>query len=155
MRWASGMVNNVIDAPARLSAVPNLAVPTIEYWRAGFVVRIVTRSPTWRLPSSAVCRSMTISSPVRGARPVTRWNWFSVGLVIHPSPKVGGPLPPIALPFLPTTCAYGPVTWPSAASTVGARFTVSTSDAGMLGRWPVPKSLSSTWGARTTASVVR
>jgi len=29
MRCASGIVNKVIEAPARLSAVPNRAVPTI------------------------------------------------------------------------------------------------------------------------------
>ncbi len=49
-RCASGIVKSVIDAPARLSAVPNFAMPTIVYFRGAFDVSTVTRSPTFRLP---------------------------------------------------------------------------------------------------------
>ena len=36
MRCASGSVNSVIDAPARLSAVPNRAMPTMSYYCGRF-----------------------------------------------------------------------------------------------------------------------
>ena len=99
---ACGIVKSVMEAPARLSAVPNRAVPTIVYFCGRLVVSTVTRSPTFKLPTSAVWRSITISSARSGGRPVTRWNLLIFGFVTHPSPKVGGPFPPIAWPCLST-----------------------------------------------------
>ena len=46
MRWACGSVNRITDAPARLSAVPNRAMPTIVYVFGGMPVRTFAVSPT-------------------------------------------------------------------------------------------------------------
>lgn len=43
---AVGVSNSAADAPAALSASPNLAIPTIWYFAGGPCVRIVTWSPT-------------------------------------------------------------------------------------------------------------
>ena len=56
-------------APARLSAVPNLAMPTIVACIDGPWSSTVTWSPRWRSLASAVCRSTTISPDVRGGCP--------------------------------------------------------------------------------------
>ncbi len=59
-RCTSAGVNRMIDAPARLSTVPNFAIPESTYFLGARVVRIVTFSPTWKWPVSAVCLSTTI-----------------------------------------------------------------------------------------------
>ena len=53
-------MNNVADAPARLFAFPNFAMPTSVYFLGALVVRTVTTSPTLRLPFEALFLSMTI-----------------------------------------------------------------------------------------------
>jgi hypothetical protein len=91
-RCASRSVNNAAEAPARLSAVPNFAMPEIVYVFGGLFVRIWTRSPTSRSASSAVRLSMTTSSAFAGGfPPLTSRKGFSSSLSPQSNPSVGGP----------------------------------------------------------------
>ena len=72
-RCASGSLNKVADAPARLSALPNFAMPTSLYNFGACDVRIFVGSPTFNFALSALCLSMTISSFVEGGLPSMRW----------------------------------------------------------------------------------
>jgi len=98
-----------------------------------------TRSPTEKWYFCAVPSSMTTSSEVVGASPVTRCRGEICELGSKESPRFGGPLVPIAVPSLATYCAPFQVTFPSAILTPGTSRTVVTSDSGIgLRTSPLP-----------------
>ena len=104
MTWS----NKVIDAPSGLSAVSHRTMPAMVYHAGACLVSTITRSPTFNLPTSAECLSMTTSVLLRGGYPPgSRRYGFMLDTSFHAWPRVGAPAPglPIALPFLPTNCA--------------------------------------------------
>ena len=125
-------------APARLSAVPNLAMPTIVACIDGPWSSTVTWSPRWRSLASAVCRSTTISPDVRGGCPPgSRRSGLSWASFPHDTPKVGAPPVVMACPCLSTSCAY-PLRVPIALRTPGTARIVPSRLVGT--RWAEPAS---------------
>ncbi len=136
--WAVGTSNAANVAPARLSAVPNLAMPVMVKVPVGSCgSRIRTCWPTEKWYFCAVPRSMTTWLGAVGALPSTSRSAESCWSVSKDNPIVGAPPEEMALPSWPMYCA-GPVTDPSAASTPGTARTVERSDSGMGLRVALP-----------------
>ncbi|GIV00261.1 MAG: hypothetical protein KatS3mg014_1876 [Actinomycetota bacterium] len=112
-------------APARLSASPKPAIPTISNSPGGPVNRIRTRSPSSRSWARAVAASIATSSGPSGARPCRRVTTVEAGS--HDRPIVGGPIPPITWPLAGSTiCAYPWTSGRAAATPSTLRTTSST-----------------------------
>ncbi len=134
---AVGMSNAASVAPARLFAVPNLAMPVMVNVRVGPFNRIRTRSPTENPYFCAVPRSITTSCGVVGGRPCTRRRADMSWLGSNDSPSDGACPDETALPSWPMYCAK-PVTVPSASPTPGTARTVDTIDCGTVLRVALP-----------------
>ncbi len=123
------MSNAASVAPARLFAVPNLAMPVMVNVCVGPWSRIRTRSPTENPYFCAVPRSMTTSCGVVGRLPCTKCKAEMFWLGSKDRPSDGAAPEEMALPSWPMNCAK-PVTEPSASATPGTARTVDRIDCG-------------------------
>ena len=140
-RCAVGRVNAARVCPARLSAVPNCAIPVMVKVWADFdaAVRIRTRWPTLNRWFCAVAASITTSSLIVGGLPATRCRLEICWSVSQPTPTVPT-VDEIGLPSCPMNWAY-PATSPYAPATPGTPSTRvrSASGSGLrVALWPLP-----------------
>ena len=139
-----------VTAP-RLSSPPIVRTPTTSTC-VGLGVSTVIVSPIAMSWSSATCLSIATSPSDSGARPSATSHGLRPGSGVQLAAIVGGPLPPIGLPFLPTIWP-NPLTAGSATRTPSTSRTVSTSDSSIRPRCVPWSSVLTSDALRTTASV--
>lgn len=149
---ASARVMPVNVVCAMPSSPPKVARPTMVTF-TGSGVRSVVVSPTFRSPVFAAPRLMTTSPLLRGVRPSASWYALSSGSSIQFPARVGGPWPPMGLPWASTSWP-APWMFGAAAATPGtfARSSASEAATGRRVPWLSP-GVVMTLPERTTASV--